>query len=437
MRSVGGAAKPNDTGSLRGVADSAPTATDPAGWVEEEGVDRPGKDLRKMWLSGGAAACRTACERDPACRAYTYLKPRRAGSSGLCLLKSAAPKPVKNLNAVSGVRPEGTGTPGRTAVPPGPGLSLRPVQGAGSLPSTSTKPMHRMETALPAQGFAGAGGRSTGGEAGGAGEAGAVGGSMYPAEAGGTATPAGEEYPQGEESYPPGGGSSEYGSPPSSPQESWGGGASGYPDSGPPAQTGPTGSWRFMQGEAGEAGSNGSIGFSDAPMGGGGPVGGSAFGGGGFGAGATGVPGGGAGSGYAGGVLSSIASDKPELLISGMEIRHPNPRELLADPQTRPEDWVLEISIANAGKSPAANVALLIAVGEKRQEAVLPRPLDPNSRTTATFTIPAEDDSLAGGRVEIRALLDPRGEIDERNRENNLSSITFSPRGTQPGTDRR
>lgn len=52
------------------------------------------------------AACLTACLRDGACRAWTYVKPGHQSESGRCELKSAAPPSVRNLCCVSGVTPD-------------------------------------------------------------------------------------------------------------------------------------------------------------------------------------------------------------------------------------------------------------------------------------------------------------------------------------------
>lgn len=72
---------------------------------QEVGINRPGSDLRPGFVLSrdDPDLCREACENDPACKAYTYVRPGYQGPSGRCWLKSAAPKAIKSDCCVSGV----------------------------------------------------------------------------------------------------------------------------------------------------------------------------------------------------------------------------------------------------------------------------------------------------------------------------------------------
>jgi hypothetical protein len=50
------------------------------------------------------AACRSACEYDPSCAAFTYVKPGVRGIDAVCQLKSRVPKPNFDNCCVSGIR---------------------------------------------------------------------------------------------------------------------------------------------------------------------------------------------------------------------------------------------------------------------------------------------------------------------------------------------
>ena len=54
--------------------------------AQEVGVDRPGQDLRPGFdlERPDPALCKQACERDPNCKAYTYVKPGYQGRNARC-----------------------------------------------------------------------------------------------------------------------------------------------------------------------------------------------------------------------------------------------------------------------------------------------------------------------------------------------------------------
>lgn len=63
----------------------------------EVNIDRFGLDYATLPVSG-AQQCRTACDDDPVCKAWTYM-----GSLGRCWLKAGVPAPQPNTCCVSGV----------------------------------------------------------------------------------------------------------------------------------------------------------------------------------------------------------------------------------------------------------------------------------------------------------------------------------------------
>jgi PAN domain len=71
----------------------------------EWGIDRIGGDLRNFDLAAdpNGAACKSACEADARCRAWTYERPGYAGASARCYLKSRLTRPRKQPCCISGV----------------------------------------------------------------------------------------------------------------------------------------------------------------------------------------------------------------------------------------------------------------------------------------------------------------------------------------------
>lgn len=72
--------------------------------------DRPGGDYKRLAVpSGDPAACALLCERDRACRAWSFNYPREgAGAdSAACWLKNSVPPRVEAKNTISGVRGAG------------------------------------------------------------------------------------------------------------------------------------------------------------------------------------------------------------------------------------------------------------------------------------------------------------------------------------------
>ncbi|HEX5760061.1 MAG TPA: PAN domain-containing protein [Thermoanaerobaculia bacterium] len=96
---------------------ASPAAAFPNRYTQENGFDRPGADYETFEQTGDYQShvlCRDACESQPRCRSYTYVKPGVAGAKALCRLKSAVPAPVESPCCISAVK---GGKPKQPAVP--------------------------------------------------------------------------------------------------------------------------------------------------------------------------------------------------------------------------------------------------------------------------------------------------------------------------------
>lgn len=71
----------------------------------EFGIDRFGGDYRNFDLptDPNASACRSACEGDKNCRAWTYVRPGYTGPGARCFLKNRVTRPRHKPCCVSGV----------------------------------------------------------------------------------------------------------------------------------------------------------------------------------------------------------------------------------------------------------------------------------------------------------------------------------------------
>ena len=92
----------------------SPTAGVVAGM--ELNIDRTGSDFRNFDLpSADPKLCQDACEKDPRCKAWTYVKPYTIqGPKPRCWLKDSVPAPGGNTSCISGVK--GTAGPIRPGV---------------------------------------------------------------------------------------------------------------------------------------------------------------------------------------------------------------------------------------------------------------------------------------------------------------------------------
>jgi hypothetical protein len=71
----------------------------------EFGIDRFGGDLRDLETPPDAtgAACNAACEAEPKCRAWTYVRPGYIGPAARCFLKEKITRPRQKPCCISGV----------------------------------------------------------------------------------------------------------------------------------------------------------------------------------------------------------------------------------------------------------------------------------------------------------------------------------------------
>jgi hypothetical protein len=71
----------------------------------EYSIDRFGGDYRSFDTETDAtgAACRSACEADSRCRAFTYVRPGYIGGAARCYLKSRLTRPRRKPCCISGV----------------------------------------------------------------------------------------------------------------------------------------------------------------------------------------------------------------------------------------------------------------------------------------------------------------------------------------------
>jgi len=76
--------------------------------LHENNTDRFGSDLRKIYLKKNAKArqCRTACDKDKRCMAWTFMKPQysRDETQTSCYLKYNLAKPEHNPCCISGTK---------------------------------------------------------------------------------------------------------------------------------------------------------------------------------------------------------------------------------------------------------------------------------------------------------------------------------------------
>lgn len=71
----------------------------------EYSIDRHGGDYRNFDTSTDPAGtpCKSACEAEHRCRAWTYVRPGYIGASARCYLKSKIPRPRRKPCCISGV----------------------------------------------------------------------------------------------------------------------------------------------------------------------------------------------------------------------------------------------------------------------------------------------------------------------------------------------
>lgn len=78
----------------------------------QSGYDRPGGDYAHATVAGGdPAVCASRCERERACRSWSFFYPTQAGAPATCFLKRTVQRPVRSNCCVSGVRGAGVSEP--------------------------------------------------------------------------------------------------------------------------------------------------------------------------------------------------------------------------------------------------------------------------------------------------------------------------------------
>jgi len=320
-----------------------PTTQKPR-WVELN-TDRPGSDYKGFWISGGCEQCQKACAKDPKCKAYTYVKPRKKGGKARCWLKYGVPKPVPNKRCISGVK-----------------SAKRPY-----VVKLTPKPRPFHITPLP-------GGDTEEPQ-------GAVEESQGGIEESQEHTEEPYEYPEYVEEYP------------EQPVDK------GFPEE----KRGILEELGLRVGEGPEEGAQ------EEPVASEGMIEESA---------AEETP-------YAGGVAAALRGEKPELLITDIEMRNPSKKELIINRELRRQDWIFEINVLNIGKTPVNNVGVLVAVMDERLEAIIEDTLEYNKGFRALVYIRPSRKILSGKSVEVNAIVDPNDEYKENNEENNLFTKTF------------
>jgi beta-lactam-binding protein with PASTA domain len=70
------------------------------------GLSRPSQYYKSLPIEPNPALCKEACDKDPRCKAYTYVKPGVNGRQALCLLSSEVLPVVNNGRYISGVKGE-------------------------------------------------------------------------------------------------------------------------------------------------------------------------------------------------------------------------------------------------------------------------------------------------------------------------------------------
>lgn len=128
---------------------------------------------------------------------------------------------------------------------------------------------------------------------------------------------------------------------------------------------------------------------------------------------------------YAGGALSALVGERPELLITDIEMRNPNKKELIVNKELKPQDWVFEVKVVNISQTPVSNVMVLVAVGDERLETIMEDTIDYNKGAKALLYMRPSQEILSGKSLEVNAIVDPGNEYKENNEENNLFTRTF------------
>jgi len=111
------------------VAKVQSRAGQPGSDTFEVGVDRMGGDYRNFRLSRpDPALCKTQCDQEAQCRAWTYVVPGHQGQQAKCWLKSRVPNPRNDKCCVSGVKAKPADPKTATGIPANQGTPSGPVE---------------------------------------------------------------------------------------------------------------------------------------------------------------------------------------------------------------------------------------------------------------------------------------------------------------------
>jgi hypothetical protein len=92
-----------DAASASGVRGAG--VIEPHHGYREFSIDRPGGDYRSLDVAANAIGetCKAACDAEPQCRAFTYVRPGYAGPEARCYLKDHLKPPLHKPCCISGV----------------------------------------------------------------------------------------------------------------------------------------------------------------------------------------------------------------------------------------------------------------------------------------------------------------------------------------------
>jgi hypothetical protein len=100
--------------ALSGQVQPSPGAPSTSSLSLEPNTNRYGNDYRNIIMDiPDPELCRSECEKDPKCRAFTYVKPGVQGPKARCWLKDRVPAPSANSSCISGVKTEQLAEPHR------------------------------------------------------------------------------------------------------------------------------------------------------------------------------------------------------------------------------------------------------------------------------------------------------------------------------------
>jgi hypothetical protein len=89
--------------ALAATADSILANAKPGPYTDLD-LDRPGKDYKNFEVDSNFNTCEVFCNREAACKAWTWVKPGLQGAKARCWLKTGVPRAYRNGCCVSGLK---------------------------------------------------------------------------------------------------------------------------------------------------------------------------------------------------------------------------------------------------------------------------------------------------------------------------------------------